>query len=140
MDQRILVPFDESDPSTTALTWALEHHTDAEITVLYVLELDELTYSGGGAVAAENVKNARKDEAEELLDKAQQHADTHNVTLSTAVETGQPAEAIVEYAEEHNIDNIIMGSHGRSGLSEILVGSVAETVIQNSPVTVTIAR
>lgn len=140
MDQRILVPFDKSDPSTTALDRALEQHPDAEITVLHVLELDELTYGVGGATAAENIKDARKEEAEELFDEAQEHADSYGATLSTAIETGQPGEAIVGYAKENDIDNVIMGSHGRSGLSGILVGSVAETVIQNSPVTVTIAR
>lgn len=140
MDQRILVPFDKSDPSTTALDRALEQHPDAEITVLHVLELDELTYGVGGATAAENIKDVRKEEAEELFNEAQEHADSYGVTLSTAIETGQPGETIVGYAEENDVDNVIMGSHGRSGLSGILVGSVAETVIQNSPVTVTIAR
>jgi nucleotide-binding universal stress UspA family protein len=139
MDQRILVPLDESEPAATALDRALEQHSDTEITVLCVLEMDELTY-GGGTAAAENVEEARREEAEELFENAQKRADAYDVNLSTATETGQPGEAIVGYAEEHSIDNIIMGSHGRSGLSGILVGSVAETVIQNSSVTVTIAR
>lgn len=140
MDQRILVPLDESEPAATALDRALEQHPDTEITVLCVLELDELAYGGGGAAAAENVEEARREEAEELFETAQERADAYDVTLSTATETGQPGEVIVGYAEENDIDNIIMGSHGRSGLSGILVGSVAETVIQNSSVTVTIAR
>ncbi|MCH7659567.1 MAG: universal stress protein [Euryarchaeota archaeon] len=140
MDQRILVPFDKSEPAATALDRALEQHPDAEITVLHVLEMDELAYGGGGAAAAENVEDARKEEAEELFDDAQKRADAYDVALSRAIKTGNPGEVIVGYAEENDIDNIIMGSHGRSGLSGILVGSVAETVVQSSPVTVTIAR
>lgn len=140
MDQRILVPFDKSEPAATALDRALEQHPDAEITVLHVLEMDELAYGGGGAAAAENVEDARKEEAEELFDDAQERADAYDVALSRAIKTGNPGEVIVGYAEENDIDNIIMGSHGRSGLSGILVGSVAETVVQSSPVTVTIAR
>ena len=137
MDRRILVPFDKSDPSSTALDRALEEHSDAEITVLCVLELDELTYGGG---TAEGIEEAKREDAEELLRGAQERADSYGVTLETAIETGQAGEVIVEYAEDHDIEQIIMGSHGRSGLSGILVGSVAETVIRSSPVTVTIAR
>lgn len=140
MDQRILVPFDKSEPAATALDRALEQHPDAEITVLHVLEMDELAYGGGGAAAAENVEDAREEEAEELFDDAQERADAYDVALSTVIKTGNPGEVIVGYADENDIDNIIMGSHDRSGLSSILVGSVAETVVQSSPVTVTIAR
>ena len=53
---------------------------------------------------------------------------------------GQPSDVIVEYAEEEGIDHVVMGSHGRSGLSKIVVGSVAESVIRDSQATVTIAR
>jgi nucleotide-binding universal stress UspA family protein len=55
-------------------------------------------------------------------------------------EIGRPSRAIVEYAEEHDIDHIVMGSHGRSGVTRILLGSVAETVVRRSPVPVTIVR
>jgi len=53
---------------------------------------------------------------------------------------GQPSDVIVEYAEANGIDHVVMGSHGRSGLSKVVVGSVAEGVIRDSQATVTIAR
>jgi nucleotide-binding universal stress UspA family protein len=46
----------------------------------------------------------------------------------------------VDYAAEHDIDHIVVGSHGRTGASRILLGSVAETVARRSPVPVTIVR
>lgn len=140
MDRRILVPFDGSEPSMTALDRALEENPDAEITVLHVIDSSELSYSGAGAGAAESLTDARREEAEELFDEARDRAEAHGVTLTTTIEVGQPGDAIVSYAEENDIDHIIMGSHGRSGLSRILVGSVAATVVRNSSVTVTIAR
>lgn len=140
MDQRILVPFDGSEPATTALDRALEENPDAEITVLHVIDAGELTHGGAGAGAAESLDQAQREEAEELFDEAQERADDYGTTLTTVIETGQPGDVIVSYAEKNDVDHVIMGSHGRSGLSGLLVGSVAESVIQNSPVTVTIAR
>lgn len=139
MDQQILVPFDGSEPAKTALHRALEEHADAEITALHVVDSDESAYSAQESAAESSDKSGNK-EAEEVLTKAQEQADAYNVTLTPMIEVGQPAAVIVEYATKNDIDHIIMGSHGRSGLSRILVGSVAETVIRNSPITVTIAR
>lgn len=139
MDQQILVPFDGSEPARTALHRALDEHSDAEITVLHVVDSDESAYGIQGGAAESSDKSGNK-EAEEVLTKAQNQADAYNVTLTPIIEVGQPASVIVEYAEKNDIDHIIMGSHGRSGISRILVGSVAETVIRNSSITVTIAR
>lgn len=140
MDQRILVPFDGSDASKAALERALEDNPDAEITVLNVLDSTNRAESGVQANAAETLNDAQREEAEELFTQAEDRAADYGMTIHTAVEVGTPGEVIVEYAQENDIDHIIMGSHGRSGLSRIVVGSVAETVIRNSPLTVTIAR
>lgn len=140
MDQRILVPFDGSDASKAALERALEENPDAEITVLNVLDSTNRAESGVQANAAETLNDAQREEAEELFTQAEDRAADSGMTIHTAVEVGTPGEVIVEYAQENDIDHIIMGSHGRSGLSRIVVGSVAETVIRNSPLTVTIAR
>lgn len=50
-----------------------------------------------------------------------------------AVMTGRPAPAIVEYAIRHDIDMIVMGTHGRTGVSRALLGSVAEAVVRRAP-------
>ncbi|MDN4032226.1 universal stress protein, partial [Chryseobacterium gambrini] len=60
--------------------------------------------------------------------------------ITTVIEEGQPAQTIIEFAEEHDIDGIVLGTEGRSGVSRVLLGSVAETVAQQSPVTVTIVK
>ena len=140
MDEQILVPFDGSNASETALERALAENPDAEITVLYVLDSAELAYDGIQGGAAESLTGRHREEADEFFEQAQNRADAYDTTLETALEIGEPGAGIVEYADDNGIDHIVMGSHGRSGLSRIVVGSVAETVIRNSPLTVTIAR
>lgn len=112
MDQHVLVPFDGSDTARNALVRAFEEHPEADVTVLYVIDLSELSYGVEGGAAA-NLHEAEKEEARELFAEAE--------------------EVIVEYADRGDVDHVIMGSHGRSGLSRILVGSVAEGVVRESP-------
>ncbi|MFC7006898.1 universal stress protein [Halalkalicoccus salilacus] len=71
---------------------------------------------------------------------AERRAEQHGVEITTAIERGPPGSTIVEYAEENDVDRIVMGSHDRSGISKILLGSVAEDVVKESPVTVTVVR
>ena len=71
---------------------------------------------------------------------ATQRAAERGVDLQTAIETGRPSRMIVSYAEENDIDHIVIGSHGRTGASRILLGSVAESVTRRSSVPVTIVR
>jgi nucleotide-binding universal stress UspA family protein len=139
MSQRTLVPFDGSDPAMTALDEAIAEHSDGEIIALNVINPGESSHVVQGS-AAENLHEQAREDAEELLTKAEHRAEQRSVTLTTAIETGQPANVIIEYADANNIDHIVMGSHGRSGVSKILVGSVAENVVQKSPVTITITR
>lgn len=54
----------------------------------------------------------------------------------TAVVRGQTAPAILEYADEHDINLIVLGTHGRTGLDRLVIGSIAERVVRESPVPV----
>lgn len=67
-------------------------------------------------------------------------AEKHGVTLTTETGSGRPERAIVAYAEDHLVDEIVIGSHGRTGGSRILLGSVAEQVVRRSPIPVTVVR
>jgi nucleotide-binding universal stress UspA family protein len=57
-----------------------------------------------------------------------------------AVVKGQPAQEIVEAARFHRIDTIVMGTHGRTGIDRLLLGSVAESVTRHAPCTVVIVK
>jgi nucleotide-binding universal stress UspA family protein len=83
---------------------------------------------------------AAKDRAEDRLEDARERAAEAGVEVATDIDTGRPARTIVDYAEEHDVDGIVMGSHGRDGVARVLLGSVAETVVRRSPIPVTIVR
>jgi nucleotide-binding universal stress UspA family protein len=85
------------------------------------------------AVAPALVEQMSKD-AKKYLDKAKAKVDQAQIPCETVVRMGgQPHEFIVEEAKAKGIDLIVMGTHGRSGISRVLLGSVAQNVIGNAP-------
>jgi nucleotide-binding universal stress UspA family protein len=142
--KQVLVPYDDSPLSEHALEHALAEHGDAEITLLHVLDFVEAGYSAPVETSLpgyweEWYENAKQN-AEALFDDARATAEEYGVTLATETVVGQPARSIVEYTENEPVDHVVMGSHGRSGLSRLLVGSVAEKVLRRAPCPVTIVR
>lgn len=142
MEDRFLVAFDESPQALSALHHALGTFPDATIYVIHVNDPREWIYGdtmGGGYYSEDAFENA-EESAQELLASAETIAADYDVTITSVTEIGRPAAAIVEYAEENDIDHIILGSHGRRGIARFLLGSVAESVARRSPVSVTIIR
>lgn len=142
MDTRILVPVDGSEQAMTACQWAMEEFADAEVVLLHVINPADAGYSAQASIPSfsEEWFEKAKDEAEELFEEIRNEANEHEIVVSSDTTVGKPSRAIVEYAEEHDIDQIVMGSHGRSGVSRILLGSVAESVVREATVPVTVTR
>ena len=142
MTETVIVPLDGSPQSEQALDFAIEEFPDATLVLLHVIDPVESSYGsrfnlpGGG----EEWYESQQEGAEELFTDASEQADEAGVAVETMIEVGRPANVIVRYAEDHDIDGVVMGSHGRSGVSRILLGSVAETVVRRSPVPVTVVR
>lgn len=143
MGKDLLVPLDQSPPAQAALTHAVTEFPDATITLLHVINPMEPRYQGpiSAAGVADQWYDERKETATELFDEARANLPVDTPpTITTTIEMGTPAHTIVEYARETDVDHIIMGSHGRSGVSRLLLGSVAERVVRQSPVPVTVVR
>ena len=144
MASRVLVPIDDSAPSWRALEYATDHHRRDSIVVVHVLDPTGLTtYTGmeGNVMTDfEEIHSHRREAGEELLERARERVTSEGVTVDTDILTGRPARTILEYAEAEGIDHVVMGSHCRTGVGRVLLGSVAETVVRRSPVPVTIAR
>lgn len=142
MAKNVLVPSDGSPQSDDALVHALEEFDGATITLLHVIDPIDAGYStsvgmpGGSEEWYENAK----EQSEAVFEDAQAIADEYGVELDTRREMGRPARAIVDVADEGEFDQIVMGSHGRSGVSRILLGSVAETVVRRATIPVTVVR
>ena len=138
----VLVPFDGSPLAERAVEHAVTHHPDADITVLYVIDPVRAVYdveAGGLPAASEWAEEAERG-ADDCCDAARAIAEEHGGTVETAVERGKPERAILAYVDDHGVDHVVMGSHGRSGLDRLLLGSVTETVMRRSPVPVTVVR
>lgn len=136
----ILVPIDGSAQSDDAVEYAASEFDPSEITMLHVIDPIEAGYSATASVPgySEEWYEHQKAESEQLFEDARELVDGADIATDTAV--GRPSRTIVEYAEENDVDHIVMGSHGRSGVTRILLGSVAESVVRRSPVPVTIVR
>lgn len=127
--KRILCPVDLSQPSTQSIAIAssLARENNGELIFLYVT-MPELPPSAGLAIA--EVDQAIELEREALRKIRPSTAGTiHRHELIR----GLPANSIVQYAKLHNIDLIVMPTHGRQGIGRLLLGSVAEQVLRTAP-------
>ncbi|MDL5360593.1 universal stress protein [Halalkalicoccus sp. NIPERK01] len=140
MTRRILVPVDDSPRARDALEFVLSEHAGDDIVLLHVLDPITAIYVSEPSVWDDEMIDRRRERAAELLEELRGEAERADGTVTTVIEHGDPSRVIVESARENEIDQIVIGSHGRSGVSRVLLGSVAETVARRSPVPVTIVR
>ncbi len=136
---RILVPTDFSPPSDRALDYArdLAHQFHASLHLLHVVNRPllaeglaaEASLSDGAAMGSEVVEDAQR----RLRKQAPEAA-------SADVVFGYAARSIVEHASRLGIDLIVMGSHGRTGIAHVLLGSVAEAIVRTAPCPVLTVR
>lgn len=136
MASRILVVFDGSAHSRRALEHAVEEFPDADITVLTVIE-EVGSFNDTEDLCPEDDDGPFSELAEERLSEAEAVADEYGVSIRTDCEVGPPCEKIPAYAESADVDHIVMGTHGRTGLSRLVVGNVSETVAGETTAPVT---
>ncbi|MFB6141285.1 MAG: universal stress protein [Halosimplex sp.] len=142
MGKRVLVPVDGSEQAHRAFEFVADEYSDATVVLLHVVNPTEAGYSAQASLPSfsEEWYEGEKAAAEELFDEIAALATGTEVSFERAVEVGKPTRVIVEFADEEGVDQIVMGSHGRSGVTRILLGSVAEAVVRRSPVPVTVVR
>ncbi|MBV0901223.1 universal stress protein [Haloarcula salina] len=140
MPATVLVAFDGSPLSERALTYAIETFPDASITSIYVINPFDsvIDIEAGGLPVAEDWEENARERADTIHAMATDLAAERDRELDAVTEVGKPARAILEYAGDHDVDQIVMGSHGRSGIDRTLLGSVAETVARRARIPVTI--
>jgi nucleotide-binding universal stress UspA family protein len=138
--QHILVPVDFSEGTPAAVEQALElaDKFSARITVLHVLE-NVFPPVAEAAVLYEQQFNDMQQEAESQL-RTLAESTAGRASVDTVIETGEPWDCIVNHAKRRNVDLIVLDTHGRSGLKHLLLGSVAERVVQHAPCAVFVVR
>lgn len=134
----ILVATDGSDCAERAADdgFALAQRYDATVHVLSVVDTRSLATGYEAGAGLPNIVDALTEERQEDADALRERAAEAGLDCTTAVEEGIPAECIREYAEAEGIDLLTLGTHGKSGLERVLLGSVAERTVRASPVPV----
>ena len=128
MIKKILAPTDFSDISAKGVEYAcqLAKEVGAELILMNIVTLDE-----------SNLVNRREmEQHKQLLDEflSQKVGEASSgLNIRKVVEPGQPDSTVVHWAENESIDLLVMSSHGRSGLSRVLMGSVTEQILRKSP-------
>ena len=146
MFKRILVPVDGSPPSQHALHVGagIARESGGQLRLLHVLE--DVSYLSGydpfGATAGELFRVMRES-AERILSEAQAQALSDGVQADTVLvdELGKRLDgAVAEIATQWPADLVVVGTHGRRGMSRLMLGSGAEQIIRTAPVPVLVAR
>ncbi|MDH5021437.1 universal stress protein [Halobacterium rubrum] len=140
MYDNILVPTDGSDAARNAVDRAVDLAAkyDATVHALYVVDVDATNLTLG-TEQVDRIRQGRLDEMPEVKAEAEEAtgqvaaiASEHGVRVEEHVSAGSPSRAIRKFVEDNDIDIVVMGSHGRSGLSRVVLGSVAEKVLRRT--------
>lgn len=132
--QRILVPHDFADAADAALAYALAlaDKLGARITILHAYEVPAYGYPDA-FVASLEFSSEVEERASSFLQKVAAQARRPNVEIDAVLRRGSAWTEIVDAAERLPADLIVMGTHGRRGVSHLLLGSVAEKVVRCAP-------
>ncbi len=142
MFERILVPTDGSKVAQAAVETAIDlaDKYGAEVHALYVADTDAISYSLG-AEQVDRIRQGRFSEMDDLREDAEAATGyvvdlgaEHGIEVTERHAGGIPHRQIGDYVREHDIDLVVMGSHGRSGVSRRLLGSVTERTLRSTDV------
>lgn len=146
MYARILVPLDGSETAECvfpSLEWLLKVSNVDEVTFIRVVEPFKAGMGIDGSVPPEE-REAIDEDAEALakdyLAKVAARFETPGVTFIPVVLEGKPAQVVGDYAAKHEVDLILMATHGYSGLQRILRGSTADGILHAAHVPVLLVR
>ncbi|MDZ7689284.1 MAG: universal stress protein [Halobacteriales archaeon] len=139
--ESILIPTDGSEGARDAAEtgFGLAEELNAEVHVVSVVDtelVNTTTYTGTSPKNEARIEERAREHVDTLADEAEKRG----LTVTRSTPKGVPASRIVGYAEDEDIDLIVMGTAGRGGFRRALIGSVADKVVRTSPVPVVTVR
>jgi nucleotide-binding universal stress UspA family protein len=141
---KILVAVDGSSPSQAAIDEVAERPWPQPSTVRvvsavqpYVLGAVELVPA---AVTPHDIAQQQDDQAKQLASRAARRLEKPGLAVESVVREGDPRQVIVDEANDWGANLIVMGSHGRTGLQRLLLGSVAQAVVGHARCSVEVVR
>ncbi len=131
---KILSPVDFSDTSEAALRYAIDlaSRLNASVEVVHAFSPPSFALPDGAIIAQPNYLAEVSNELQKSLDELVRRYSGRGVQLEAKLVEGIPASEITRLAEEDEANLIVMGTHGRTGLNHLLLGSVAERVVRTS--------
>jgi len=142
MYKRMLVPLDGSELAEVAFTYAKElaGRLDLDVVLLHVCVQQECDLAPMHRAYVERAAEIVRRESEEVQQRTGIQSGVRALEARAEVAVGHPAEEILRYADENDIDLILMATHGRSGVGRWAMGSVADKVLRASIVPVWLVR
>jgi nucleotide-binding universal stress UspA family protein len=143
MISNILVAVDNSDCAQHALKFACElaKTAHAHLTLVSVVDVSKLVAIAGYETPYPvDAISIMRDDAKAVLDASAATCRNDGLTASEFQCEGDAVDEILSTAEAQSVDMIVLGTHGRSGLARLFLGSVAEGVLRRSKVPVTVVR
>ena len=141
--EKILVPFDGSGYSQKAFDKALEiaEKFASKLIVVTVLQSKIADSTGISLERMQEIQDEEKDTATIMLKKLESQANVKNVSfLMEVIHNPSSSDGIVIFADKNNVDLIVIGSHGRTGFRKIVLGSVANGVLEHAKCPVLITK
>jgi len=141
MPRQILIPVDGSPQARAALQHASEVHSEDKLVLLHVIEYSEsfTDPDRGGRKQAEGWYAKAHQDAESLFEEFLVDID-HDGDITTAILDGSPSGEIIDYLDDHDIDQVVIGGRRRSPTGKVLFGSTAQEVTLSAPCPVTIVH
>lgn len=136
----ILVAYDESRPAQNAVKRAVKAADGEEIILLRVIEAADGMIEAGVDILQERLKEKQEKKRTKLSGDITEKLEMEDVDFRVETAVGKPAREVVSFAEENDVSEVVVGSHGREGVSRVLLGNVAEKVVRRAPVTVIVVR
>ncbi len=145
MYNKILAPVDGSEISEYGLEHVKAIATGCSVPEVILLKVVEPVPSGGeianfaGAEWLRNAEQGALDWSKQYLEKLSANLSSQGISVQTVVIKGSAADEIIDYAKKNNVDLIVIGSHGSSGIVRWALGSVADKVVRHSTAPVLVA-
>jgi nucleotide-binding universal stress UspA family protein len=144
---KILVPLDLADDNVTAFNYALDLSalSGAQVTAVYALRLDMYAQDMPAGALQIVIKQSREELRKRISEMKSKYESSRDSVVKNEIKTEvihglSPAISIANYASKNNMDLIVINTHGRTGLKKLILGSVTERIIPESPCSVLALR
>ncbi|MHC3437534.1 universal stress protein [Natrialbaceae archaeon A-gly3] len=138
MYDSVLVATDGSDDATQAASHAVGLARDLEATLYGVSVVETRREYDNAIVDPEEVRRRLRADARDALSDLEEAAESGGIELETAVLEGVPHEELLAYADDHDVDAIVVGARGESSFKRVLLGSTVDAIVRLSPIPVVV--